>query len=173
MLPADQFQSTKVLNLSVYGHHRETQNIPDVGLCDREVEGAAGRQAAIAQPDEQLADQVCHASDCRSPAETRDPGTLDRGVDHGRQPQQPREVDMIGAEFLHRFMRYECDLARTKSDDAVVDFFQQKAVQINKVTLDVQSCKLPLTLFQDLRSGGHSRKDYAALLGPIAFADDF
>ena len=79
--------------------------------------------------------------------------------DHGRQPQQPREVDMIGAEFLHRFMRYECDLAGTKSDDAVVDFFQQKAVQINKVTLDVQGCKLPLTLFQDLRSGGHSRKD--------------
>ena len=71
-----------------------------------------------------------------------DPGALDRAVDGGVEPEQPREVWKRGQDPGQLAVRDEGDAAIRHGDDGTIDLLQDDRVNIDELPGEMQRADL-------------------------------
>jgi hypothetical protein len=122
---------------------RQSEQIAKHRLRHREIEGVILNAVHDRQAQGELADQVRQVARGVSLAHSGYPGPLDRAVDRGGQPKQPRQMWVRPCYFQELRMLDEPDGANSKGDYAVVHYREQEAVQIHEVAGHMDGGELP------------------------------
>ena len=142
-------------------------------LRKREVVGqAAGRHADDVETDEQFAKQMRHAGDGGAASHGQRPFAVDRGVEIGLEPINPRKVRELLGHFVEPLVRDDTDHAGRERDHVMVQPLERVAVEVREIAGHVQLRILPLSARQVLGTRHPAAEQHQAFVKSISGAND-
>jgi len=148
VLEGNDFAVPQIFQRAVYVDVRQSGTISQIGLRQRELVAEALRKTNDLEADEQFTEQCRELRACATPAERYFPLAVDCSVKVCRKPVQPSEMRGLPSDFGQAIMGNGCHPARRQRHDRMIEVLERKAVQIGKVTRDVQFRDLPLPIAQ-------------------------
>src|SRR5690349_9265638 len=138
----------QLLQRAIYVDRRQAKAFREIGLGEAESIAALIGEADDSEAYRQLAEEMSHPRQGRSPSEREGPFAMDGRIEIRAQPIQPREMRVAIDQITKAFVGNDRDIARRKGEKIVIEPFQGEPMKIGEITGDMELRDLPLAVAQ-------------------------